>query len=173
MADTYRVTIVRETGSGADYETETLFEVAGKIGMIVRVAPGALIDALTEAGEDVPVALVDRVMSSAVAALPASHPFGEQAPQPRKRRTKQQIAEDRLREEQAAGIAAGDAGQASEPATVPADDAQQPGMTTPPAAGGVQTPQAVAEGDHLLGGAPAAAPVPAPGGEQYNPFAVS
>lgn len=156
MADTYRVTIVRESGSGDDYETETLFEVAGKIGMIVRVAPGALIDALTEAGEDVPVALVDRVMSSAVAGLPATHPFGEQAPQPRKRRTKQQMAEDKLRDEQAARLA-----------------------EVPPQALAETEPQAEPMLSATEAPAPAAEPAPLPPSSedgptpQYNPFAVN
>jgi hypothetical protein len=171
MPDTYRVTIVRENSDGDEFESETLFEVAGKIGMIIKIAPGALLDALTEAndGEDIPVALVERVMSSAVAALPATHPFGEQAPQPRKRRTKQQIAEDKMRDEQAARIAAGDAGQVSAPAAVPATVPSDVPADVPVTAADVPTEPATAP--VVTTTFEGAAPV-SPGGEQYNPFAI-
>jgi hypothetical protein len=107
MGDTYRVTIVRETGSGGEFESETLFEVAGGIGLVARIAPGALVDALRAADEEgVPDAgaLADRVMDAAAAAgapvAPSSHPFQGEQPK-RKRRTKAEIAADA--EAQAAG----------------------------------------------------------------------
>jgi len=112
MGDTYRVTIVRESGTGAEYETETIFEVAGGIAMVARIAPGALVDALRAANEDVPEPLrnggvvAESVMDAAAAAgapvLPGTHPFGQPAPQRRKRRTKAEIAAD-----EAAAAAAG------------------------------------------------------------------
>jgi hypothetical protein len=109
MADIYRVSIVRENSDGAEFESETLFEVAGGLGVVATVAPGALVDALRAANEQAPAALAERVMDSAV---PTTHPFQGEPPAKtrRPRRTNAQIAADKLAAEQASAPGAGPTG---------------------------------------------------------------
>jgi hypothetical protein len=170
MGDVYRVSIVRETGSGEDYETETLFEVAGGIGMVVRIAPGALVDALRAANEDVPPSeLAERVMDAAREAgapvAPASHPFQGEHPK-RKRRSKAEIAADEAAKalgfRDAAHQAEVDAARvdAVQAAAVPVSSVEQVSPETPSSP---VVPPAV----------PQASPATPPGeAAPYNPFEV-
>jgi hypothetical protein len=90
MTTIYRVTVVAEHDGDVPYET--LFEVAGPIATVLRIAPGALTDAIQAAGEPVPASLADRVFDSAVAAGTDTPPAPEKPK--RTRRTKEQIAAD-------------------------------------------------------------------------------
>lgn len=173
--DTYRVSIVRETGSGSDYETETVFEVAGSIGLVLKVAPGALSDALRIAGEqeNVPGAagLAERVMDSAAATgapvVPSSHPFQGDQPAKRTRRTKAQVAADK----EAEGLGYRDAAhraevESTQQQAAPAVPAEPEQVAAPVAVESLNTNQGAGDGSSVAGlqaGVPAA---------PYNPFEV-
>lgn len=95
----YRVTVTaEETAPGSDYDSETLFELAGGAELIGRLAPAAVIEAVAQRTEAVRAGLAERVMDAAAAAgapvAPASHPFQGEQPARRPRRTKAQIAAD-------------------------------------------------------------------------------
>jgi hypothetical protein len=101
MGTIYRVTVVAETtDTGGGYEgSDTLFELAGGADIVGRLAPAAVVDALLQANDTDAVRqtlpLAERVMDSAAAAgapIVASADTPEQAK--RKRRTRQQIADD-------------------------------------------------------------------------------
>lgn len=99
MGIIYRVTVTaEETTPGSDYDTETLFELAGGAELIGRLAPAAVIEAVAQRTEAVRAGLAERVMDAAAAAgapvAPASHPFQGEQPARRPRRTKAQIAAD-------------------------------------------------------------------------------
>lgn len=98
MATIYRVTVTRIED---DVYAETLFELAGGADIVGRLAPAALVDALlqTAVAAREPLTVAERVMDSAAAAgapVVTSADTPEQAK--RRRRTKQQIADDKAAE---------------------------------------------------------------------------
>jgi hypothetical protein len=120
MGDIYRVTIVRESGTGESYESETVFEVAGGSALVARIAPGALSDALRAAGEQVPEVLQQQ------GPAPVGAVDIQDADKPkRNRRTKAQIAADEAA--QAAGFR-----DAAHQAEAAAQQAGQPTTETAP-----------------------------------------
>lgn len=173
MGDVYRVQIVRESGSGESYESETIFEVAGGIGLVMKLAPGALVDALREACEDVPAPLAEQVMDAAAAAgapvVPNSHPFQGAEPAKRKRRTKAEIAADE------AAVAAGYR-DAAHQAEVVAQQAGQPTVETIPVPAAEAAPAATVPAEAPQPAAPVAVTTTfesaSPAAAPFNPFEV-
>lgn len=149
MTTIYRVTVIAETtDTGGGYEgSETLFELAGGADIVGRLAPAALVDALlqTAVAAREPLTVAERVMDSAAA---AGAPIETAEQTKRKRRTKQQIADDKAAE------ALGFRDHAHRVETESANGAQATEEGTP------------------IG---PAVVLPAPGGDvppPYNPFAV-
>jgi hypothetical protein len=185
--DKYRVIVLRE---GADND-ETLFEIAGAASMVGRIAPGALLEALsadTDRSADEspsPAApagnIADRVFDDAVAAgraaeAQAAAPGGETT-KTRTRRTKAQKAAD----DEAQGLGFRDAAHRAEV------EAQQQTPGTPTGAVPAEVPSGpvvtttfegaapVPTGFPAVTSVPASAPAaPAGNGEApWNPFTQS
>jgi hypothetical protein len=169
--NTYRVTIVRESGNGDDYETETMLEVAGGALRVARTVQRELADIFEDEGVVGNLAsggiVAERVMDAARDAGAPVDPFRQSEVKPRRpRRTKAQIEADEK-------AARENAEKSAQPATDPlhtADDQAAPVPAAPVEQafpGAVATPQPMPM-------APAAVTGGTPGGEQpYNPFAVS
>jgi len=130
--DKYRVIVLREGAT----EDETLFEIAGPARRVMRIAPGAVLEAMDEdqrerAEGEPERSVADRVFDSAVAAGGAGSEQPDQAETPkRKRRTKAEIEADN------AAVAAGFRDAAHQ-----AEAGQQPAAAAPPAADpAIETP---------------------------------
>jgi hypothetical protein len=157
MGMIYRVTVTAERTDG-DYDTETLFELAGGAALIGRLAPSAVIEAVAQRTEDVRVdgaPLADRVMDAAATAGAPVHPFAAaNEPVKRPRRTKVQIAADKAAQEAGFRDAAhqAEAAQvvAAGVAAAPGPEAYVPTEPTPAPNGAIvpeqATPPAVADG---------------------------
>lgn len=131
MGDIYRVTIVREGGTGDDYQAETVLEIAGSAQRVGRTILRELADLFDEDGGPTASAIAEQVMDSAAAAGAPVHPFAGPAPAKRTRRTKAQIAAD----EAAAREAAEATTVSTQAVDEPAPAAPAPSTPDVPAAG--------------------------------------
>lgn len=152
MGDIYRVTIVRESGDGEGFESETVFEIAGPARRVRQAAPGVLADILDEATNSTTASpasataasIFDNAVQQGVAA--GALPAAPIEPPKRKRRTKEQIAAD------------------------------EAAAAQPQAASLVTQPHDAAAGSVPVIGQPEQAAAPeqaAPAAAPYNPFAVA
>ncbi len=179
----YRVIVMRDTDGEDALKGDVLFELAGSASLVSRLAPGALIEALSggEAAQDEPDVpavnppghyrpLADRVFDSAVAAGNAAEAQqnGAEAPK-RKRRTKAEIAADT--EAQNLGFR-----DAAHRVQVEADRTVAAGVAASPVPADYVPPAGEAVAGSVPGPvvteAPAAGPGPVgPDGQPWNPFA--